>query len=42
MARRSPVVYLLHFAAPYKHARHYVGWTQDLRARLAWPASWPQ
>ena len=22
------VVYLLHFDAPYKHARHYIGWTE--------------
>jgi predicted GIY-YIG superfamily endonuclease len=28
-------VYLLHFDAPYKHARHYTGWTSDLDARLA-------
>lgn len=28
-------VYLLHFDAPYKHARHYLGWTDDLPARLA-------
>lgn len=27
-------VYLLHFAAPYKHARHYVGFTTDLERRL--------
>ena len=27
--------YLLHFDAPYRHARHYVGWTADLDARLA-------
>jgi len=26
--------YLLHFDRPYGHARHYVGWTQDLAARL--------
>lgn len=35
MARRSPVVYLLHFAQPYKHARHYVGYSELLTARLA-------
>jgi hypothetical protein len=40
-ARRSaslpagPVVYLLHFATPYQHARHYLGWSECLRARLA-------
>jgi predicted GIY-YIG superfamily endonuclease len=29
------VVYLLHFDQPYRHARHYCGWTTDLPARLA-------
>jgi predicted GIY-YIG superfamily endonuclease len=28
-------VYLLHFDRPFKHARHYIGWTRDLDARLA-------
>jgi predicted GIY-YIG superfamily endonuclease len=28
-------VYLLHFTSPYRHARHYRGWTSDLEARLA-------
>lgn len=28
-------VYLIHFETPLKHARHYVGWTTDLDARLA-------
>jgi predicted GIY-YIG superfamily endonuclease len=31
------VVYLLHFDRPYKHARHYTGWTESsesLTARL--------
>jgi predicted GIY-YIG superfamily endonuclease len=27
-------VYLLHFSRPYKHARHYVGFTTDLPRRL--------
>lgn len=27
-------VYLIHFDTPYRHARHYVGWTSDLDARL--------
>lgn len=27
-------VYLLHFTAPYKHARHYVGFTTDLDRRM--------
>lgn len=26
-------VYLLHFAEPYRHARHYLGWSQDIDAR---------
>lgn len=31
------MIYLLHFDRPYKHARHYTGWTPDgnLDARLA-------
>ena len=24
------VVYLVHFTEPYRHARHYTGWTADL------------
>ncbi|WP_218061857.1 hypothetical protein, partial [Planobispora rosea] len=28
-------VYLLHFAQPYRHARHYTGQTSDLAGRLA-------
>ena len=28
-------VYLLHFDRPYKHARHYIGWADNLDARLA-------
>lgn len=28
-------VYLLHFSAPYRHARHYTGYTDNLLARLA-------
>ncbi|MFE3195029.1 hypothetical protein ACFXHA_38905 [Nocardia sp. NPDC059240] len=27
-------VYLLHFDQPFRHARHYTGWTTDLDARL--------
>ena len=27
-------VYLLHFSRPYRHARHYVGFTTDLDRRL--------
>jgi predicted GIY-YIG superfamily endonuclease len=29
------IIYLLHFEEPYRHARHYLGWTGDLRRRLA-------
>jgi hypothetical protein len=32
------VVYLLHLSAPFKHAKHYTGWTRDkstLPKRLA-------
>jgi predicted GIY-YIG superfamily endonuclease len=28
-------VYLLHFDRPYRHARHYVGWAQNVKRRLA-------
>ena len=28
------VIYMLHFHQPYRHARHYVGWTTDLLDRL--------
>lgn len=28
-------IYLLHFSKPYKHARHYIGYTDDLDKRLA-------
>jgi predicted GIY-YIG superfamily endonuclease len=28
-------VYLLHFERPYRHARHYVGYTENLEQRLA-------
>ena len=27
-------IYLIHLDTPYKHARHYTGWTTDLAARL--------
>ena len=27
-------VYLLHFEVPYRHAQHYLGWTEDLPTRL--------
>jgi predicted GIY-YIG superfamily endonuclease len=31
---RRPVVYLIHFERPYHHARHYVGYTNDLADRI--------
>ena len=35
MNRQQPgVIYLLHFDQPYKHAKHYTGWTEDLLDRL--------
>lgn len=39
---RSPslgTIYLIHFDVPFGHARHYMGWTADLNARLAAHAS---
>jgi predicted GIY-YIG superfamily endonuclease len=32
--QRTGTIYLIHFARPYKHARHYIGWTTNLEARL--------
>lgn len=32
---QAGVVYLLHFDQPFKHAKHYLGWTADLELRLA-------
>jgi predicted GIY-YIG superfamily endonuclease len=29
------IIYLLHFARPYKRAKHYMGFTTDLTRRLA-------
>ena len=34
MAGRRGTIYLLHFARPYKHARHYLGFAEDLERRL--------
>lgn len=28
------MIYVLHFNQPYKHARHYVGFSKDVPARL--------
>jgi len=28
-------VYLIHFEKPYQHAKHYLGFTTDLAARIA-------
>jgi predicted GIY-YIG superfamily endonuclease len=27
-------VYLIHFDQPFKHARHYIGWTMDITKRV--------
>jgi hypothetical protein len=29
------VIYLLHFSRPYRHAHHYLGFTDNLEQRLA-------
>lgn len=36
MGRKDVIgtVYLIHFDAPYKHARHYLGFTKDLSSRI--------
>jgi hypothetical protein len=34
MKGQPGVIYMLHFDRPYKHAKHYVGWTDDLLDRL--------
>ncbi|WP_185845949.1 hypothetical protein [Kibdelosporangium aridum] len=39
MTTRTGIIYLLHFDRPYKHARHYLGWTTDLENRLQQHAS---
>src|SRR5215510_1113752 len=31
----EPVIYLIHFDQPYKRARHYMGFTDDLEERLS-------
>lgn len=28
-------IYLVHLSRPYKHAKHYTGWTKNLAERLA-------
>ena len=27
-------VYLIHFSPPYKHARHYLGWSRNVHVRF--------
>lgn len=39
MTGQLGIIYLLHFAQPYQHARHYTGWTEDLPDRLELHAS---
>ena len=36
---KQGTVYLLHFSTPYKHAKHYVGFTNNLSAGLEAHAS---
>ena len=31
----TPTVYLIHFLKPYKHARHYLGYSTNLDKRIA-------
>jgi predicted GIY-YIG superfamily endonuclease len=35
MNGQAGTIYMLHFSAPYRHARHYTGWTDNLPERLA-------
>lgn len=39
MSSTQGTIYLLHFSRPYKHARHYIGYTQDMEQRMAAHAS---
>ena len=34
MQNEVGTIYLLHFSAPFKHAKHYMGWTTNLEQRL--------
>ena len=34
MSSPAGIIYLLHFTQPYKHARHYTGWADDLEERI--------
>lgn len=34
MSTSEGTIYLLHFSTPFKHARHYIGWTSNLASRL--------
>jgi predicted GIY-YIG superfamily endonuclease len=31
---QAGIIYLIHFHQPYKHAKHYLGFTSDLVARV--------
>lgn len=31
----GPTVYLIHFERPFRHSRHYLGFTNNLLARIA-------
>lgn len=36
MPRRKGTIYVLHFSRPFKHAMHYIGWTdRPVEERLA-------
>lgn len=34
LVKFTPTVYLLHFNRPYRHARHYIGFTTNLDKRI--------
>jgi predicted GIY-YIG superfamily endonuclease len=34
LKQKGPTVYLIHFRKPYKHARHYLGYSQNLDKRI--------
>lgn len=32
--KQEGTIYLLHFDKPFHHARHYLGWTSNLKSRI--------
>lgn len=33
-SKKEGAVYLIHFERPYHHARHYLGWTDNIAKRM--------